>query len=362
MRVILSNGSIAWGGVHGVTEMLARGLAERGHEVAVLGRRGTMLEARMRGVAAFFPILGGTDLSPASVARALRALRRPRADVVVALNKKDVRQAGVAARILGIPLVIRHGNDQPLPRGLRGRLLYGGALHVTNAAATRHTLLASAPWLDPAQVEVIHNGIDPRPWEAAEPAVLGLPAGAVRFGYVGSFAGRKGVDTLARVWWRVAARLPDAHLLLAGKHLREEPVRALLEGAPRVHWLGYRADVPRVMRSLDVLVLPSRREGAPNVVLEAMAAGVAVVATAVSGTPELVRDGVEARLCPPRDPEALADAMLELGADPSLRARLAAAGAARVRAEFTLERMLDRYEALLSRVAESANRTKGLSE
>lgn len=352
MRVILSNGSISWGGVHGVTEVLARGLAERGHEVVVFGRRGTMLEERMRGVAPFAAILGATDLGPASVARALRALRRPRAGVVVALNKKDVRQTGLAARILRVPLVIRHGNDQPLPPGLRGRLLCGGAaLHVTNAQATRRTILASAPWLDPAKVEVVYNGIDPRPWEAAEPVEPGLPAGALRFGYVGSFAGRKGVDTLARAWPRVAARLADAHLLLVGKHRHEEPLRALLAGAPRVHWLGYRADVPRVMRSLHVLVLPSRREGAPNVVLEAMAAGVAVVATAVSGTPELVRDGLEARLCPPDDPGALAAAMVELGADASLRARLAAAGAARVRAEFTLPRMLDRYEALLSRVA-----------
>ena len=357
MRVILSNASNAWGGVHGVTETLARGLQACGHQVTVFGRARSMLAERMRGVAAFTAILGGMDFEPVTVGRTLMALRQPCADAVVALTRKDVTQTALAARMLGIPLVIRHANDQPLPRGLRGRLLYGGsAVHVTNAEATRDTILASAPWLDPAKVEVIRNGIDPRPWETAEPLDLGLPAGAVRFGYVGSFAGRKGVDTLARAWPRVAAALPDAHLLLAGKHRREEPVRALLADAPRVRWLGYRADVPRVMRSLDVLVLPSRVEGAPNVVLEAMAAGVAVVATAVSGTPELVRDGAEARLCPTRDPGALADAMIEVGGDAELRARLAAAGAARVRAEFTLPRMLDAYEALLLRLAESEKR------
>lgn len=355
MRVILSNASNAWGGVHGVTEVLARGLRERGHEVAVFGRARSMLAERMRGVAAFVAILGGMDFDPVTVTRAALALRGHRADVVMALTGKDVRQTAIAARMLGIPVVIRHANDQPLPPGARGRWLYGGAaLHVTNAEATRQTVLASAPWLDPARVEVVRNGIDPHPWEAAEPADLGLPPGAIAFGYVGSFAGRKGVDTLARAWPQVAERLPDAHLLLAGKHRREDEVRALLAGVPRVRWLGYRADVPAVMRALDVLVLPSKREGAPNVVLEAMAAGVAVVATNVSGTPELARDGVEARLVPPRDPAALAAAMVEVGGDAALRARLAAAGAARVRAEFTLGRMLDRYDELLTRVARQA--------
>jgi glycosyltransferase involved in cell wall biosynthesis len=254
--------------------------------------------------------------------------------------------------MLGIPTIVRHANDQPLPRGPRGRLLYGGTVtHVTNAQATRRTILASAPWLAPERVEVIYNGIDPAPFETAGPVALELPPGAVRIGYVGSFEPRKGLRVLAQAWRSIAGSLPDAHLLLAGKGTDEAALREMLDGVPRVHWLGYRRDVPNVMHALNVLVLPSFVEGAPNVVQEAMAAGIAVVATAVSGTPELVRDGEHGRLVPAGDAPALASAIAQLAGDPALRARLAAAGHARVRAEFTLERMLDRYEALLTRVS-----------
>jgi glycosyltransferase involved in cell wall biosynthesis len=351
MRIVLSNASAAWGGVHRVTEVLARGLQARGHEVVVFGRPASMLQERMAGVAPYEPIVIGMDLSPIAVWRSVRALHRWRPQVLVALMTKDVRLTVPAARLLGIPAVVRHPNDRPLPRGLWGRLLYGGAMHVTNAHATRRTLLASAPWLAPDRVEVIHNGIDPSPFEAARPVAVDLPADAVRFGYVGSFEPRKGLRVLAEAWRTVAERSPRAHLFLAGKGSEEPALREMLADVPRVHWLGYRADVPAVMAGLDVLVLPSFKEGAPNVVQEAMAARIAVIATAVSGTPELVEDRVHGRLVPARDAKALADAMAGLADDAELRARLAAAGAARVRDAFTLGRMLDRYEDLLSRVA-----------
>ncbi|HET7233818.1 MAG TPA: glycosyltransferase family 4 protein [Longimicrobium sp.] len=351
MRIVLSNASKAWGGVHRVTEVLARGLQLRGHEVFVYGRPGSMLQERMRGVAPFEPILKGMDLSPRVLWRTRQALKRHRPDVVIALMKKDVRLTVPVARMLGIATIVRHANDQPLPPGPRGRLLYGGsATHVTNAEATRRTILASAPWLAPERVEVIHNGLEPAPFETAEPVELDLPPGAVRFGYVGSFEPRKGLRVLAEAWRSVADPLPDAHLLFAGKGTDEAALKEMLGGVQRVHWLGYRRDVPNVMRALDVLVLPSFVEGAPNVVQEAMAAGIAVIATAVSGTPELVRSGEHGLLVPPGDAPALASAIARLAGDAELRARLAAAGHARVRAEFTLERMLDRYEALLARV------------
>jgi glycosyltransferase involved in cell wall biosynthesis len=220
MRIVLSNASAAWGGVTRVTHILATGLRARGHDVTVFGRPGSMLEERMRGVAPFEPILGGMDLSPPTLWRAGRALRRLDAQVVLALMKKDVRLTAVAARALGIPVVVRHANDQPLPSGPRGRLLYGGPVtHVTNARATRRTILASAPWLGAERVEVIYNGIDAAPYIDAEPIALDLPPDAVKIGFVSNFDRRKGVHELARAWRMVADSLPDAHLLLAGKGL-----------------------------------------------------------------------------------------------------------------------------------------------
>lgn len=351
MRIVLSNNALGWGGVHTVTSVLARGLAGRGHQVAVFGRPASELERAMAGVAPFEGILSPSDLAPATLWRAGRALRRFRPDVVVTLMKKDVRQTAVSASALGIPVVIRHANDQPIPGGVRGRMLYARAMHVTNAQATKRTLLASAPWLAADRVEVIYNGIDPSRWERAVPLDLGLPPGAVAFGVVSALEPRKGLLVLADAWRRVACAVPGAHLLVAGAGSQEGELRARLHGAPRVVWLGHRGDVPRVMQTLDVLVLPSFVEGAPNVVQEAMAAGVPSVATAVSGTPELIRDGVEGLLVPAGDADALAAAMIAAARDGALRARMAAAAHARVRADFGLDAMLTRYEALLARAA-----------
>jgi glycosyltransferase involved in cell wall biosynthesis len=351
MRVVLSNASNRWGGVHTVTELLARGLLERGHQVHLLARAGSALERRMRAIVPVQAVLGATDLGPRTVARSLAALRRLRPDVLLALTKKDVRQAVQAAHLARVPVVIRHPNDQPLPGGLRGRLLYRAATHVTNAQATRATLLASASWLRPESVEVIYNGIDADRWEGADPEPLELAPDAVALGYIGAWEPRKGLLTLAEAWHRAAPRIPQAHLLLAGAGSQEAELRAALDGAPRVHWLGYRKLVPRLMRALDVLVLPSYTEGAPNVVLEAMAAGRAVVATAVSGTPELMRHGVEGRLVPARDPAALADALVALASDPAQRESMGRAGAQRARTSFSLRAMLDGWEELLRRAS-----------
>ncbi len=356
MRVALSNASAKWGGVHVVTETLARGLAARGHEVVVLGRPGSALEERLAGVVPFEPVLRGMDFHPAALWRARRVLRRHRTQVVLALMKKDVRLTAPAARTLGIPVVVRHANDRGLTAGPYTWLVYGKlpAHHVANSEATRRTILKSSPFLRPEDVSVIHNGIDVAAIEAARPLDLGLPPGALAIGFVGRFEERKGLLDLARAWPTVAGAVPEAHLVIAGKGPEEERARSLLSGAPRVHWLGFRPDVPRVMRALDILAVPSHWEGFGYVAAEGLAAGVPVVATTASSLPEIVRDEVEGLLVRPDRPESLAAALYRLAGDPALRARMSAAGPERVRAEFTMERMLDRYEELLGRWGASA--------
>lgn len=353
LRVALSNASPAWGGVHTVTEILARGLLARGHEVRVLCRPTSLLEERMRAIAPTEPVVRGMDLSPAALARIRAALRRWRPNALLALTKKDVRLSAPAARSLGIPVVVRHANDQPVRGGVLGRVLYGAipALHLTNAEATRRTILGSAPWLAPERVRVVYNGVDVERFAAAPPADLGLPAGALVVGFLGSFEPRKGLLDLAAAWPAVARAAPEAHLVLVGRGSQDALLRERLAGAPRVHFLGHRADTAGVMRALHLLVLPSYVEGAPNVVLEAMAAGVPVVATAVSGTPELVADGETGRLVPAGDPPSLAAALGALLADPGCRRRMGEAGRARATERFTLARMIDQYEALLLSLA-----------
>src|SRR4029078_4628390 len=112
MRIVLSNSSSNWGGVHRVTEILAHGLQARGHEVVVFGMGGRMLEERMRNSVRFEPVLHGIDFHPVAIAKSITALRRHRADVGMTLKKKDVTMTGVAARTLRIPFIVRHPNQQ----------------------------------------------------------------------------------------------------------------------------------------------------------------------------------------------------------------------------------------------------------
>jgi glycosyltransferase involved in cell wall biosynthesis len=198
---------------------------------------------------------------------------------------------------------------------------------------------------------VIRNGIDVEAVRATCPADLGIPAGSVVFGFVGRFEEQKGVRELARAWQRVAGAFPGARLVLIGWGQLEGELRDQLGAAPNVHWLGFREDVPSVMKSLDVLVAPFHQEGFGLVLVEAMAAGVPVVAARASSAPELIDDGVEGRLVPVRDADALADAMIELAGDPERRRCMGARGLARVERDFTQGGMLDAHEQLLAEVA-----------
>ena len=207
--------------------------------------------------------------------------------------------------------------------------------------------------VDPERLTVIANGVDPVPIDRAEPlprAAIGLtPNGSCAL-FVGRFDVQKGLPILLDAAERVVAGHPDWWLVLVGdgpeRPRLERRLTASTRLAEHVRWLGRRDDVPALLKMADALVLPSLFEGMPNVVLEAMAARRAVVATAVEGSEELVVPGETGWLVPPDDPEALARALLEAAADPDLCRRFGAAGRARVGAEFTLDRMCDAYQRL----------------
>jgi glycosyltransferase involved in cell wall biosynthesis len=338
--------------------MLARGLQARGHEIVVLGYPSGMLEDRMSGIAPFEPVLRGMDLHPVTMLKARNTLRKHASQVVLALMKKDVRLTVPAARTMGIPSVVRHANDRALGGGLYDRIFFGAmpAHHIVNSQATRATLLASAPWIDEKKVTVIYNGIDPVPFETADAASIDVPRGALKVGFAGRLEIRKGLMDLARAWRTVASALPDAWLVIVGKGADESHARALLEGAPRVKWLGYRQDIPSLLRGMDILVVPSHWEGFGLIAAEGLAAGVPVVATAASSLREIIDDGKTGRLVPPHDPEALAKALIEAAYDPDANARMSVAGKAKVRNDFSVERMVEAYEKTLAEIVESSGR------
>ncbi len=349
MRLVVSNGARTWGGLEQMTELLALGLTARGHEVVLFCRRNSPLHVRLGSLLPCEPILRGGRLDPITVARCYMALRRHRPDAVIGNTAKEPSWTGIAGRALGIPFLYRHEFNSPYPSHPRDRLVFGWvpAMHVVNSRASRDTVVASAPWIPGERVRVVPNGIRFEESAGAGRTDLALPPGAVTFGFVGRFEEGKGIVELAEAWPRVVSAVPNAHLMLVGWGHLEAFLNAELAPAPNVHMLGFREDVPALMNAFDVLVAPFHQDGFGLVLVEAMAAGVPVVAARASATPEIVDDGVEGKLVPVRDASALANAMIELGRDAGLRARLGRAGRARAARDFRWERMVEEHELLL---------------
>lgn len=220
----------------------------------------------------------------------------------------------------------------------------------------------AAQGLAAERTSVIYNGLDcerfaPRPSTAWLKAELQLPRDSFLAATIGQIGLRKGQDVLAAAAAVVGHQAPNLHFLLVGERLSSKAESLAFERdladrfraaglADRLHRLGYRADVDRLLNEIDLLVHPAHQEPLGRVLLEAAAAGVPIVATAVGGTPEIVEDGVSARLIPPNDPAALAAAILELHSRPALRQEFARAARHRVESMFSIERAAAELAAL----------------
>ncbi len=166
------------------------------------------------------------------------------------------------------------------------------------------------------------------------------PQGAF-VGFVGRIVRDKGIEELAGAWTALRDDFPSAHLVLVGPEEPQDPVSpaslALLRDDPRVHFIGSVDDPAAWYAAMDLVVLPTYREGFPNVPLEAAAMELPVVATRIPGCVDAVVDGVTGTLVPPRDAVALADAIRTYLADPALRVTHGTAGRRRVIEQFQQE-------------------------
>ncbi len=290
------------------------------------------------------------DLDPALAWRVRRELRRLRPDVVhthlVHADVYGVLGAG------GTPLVSTKHNDDRFrlgPYRLVERAITRRAGRVIAITDALRRFLVDGVGLPERKVEVVHYGLDDLPPAWGDAGDVPLPAGARVLLCVGRLADQKGVDVAVRAVAHVRERVPEAVLVVLG----EGPERARLEAlaGDGVQLPGRVGDVAAWYRRADVLVHPARWEGFGLALLEAMLAGKPVVATRVSSAPEIVVDGETGLLVPPDDPQALAEALLALLGDPARAAALGAAGLARARSEFSVERMADRTVAVYGDVA-----------
>lgn len=210
------------------------------------------------------------------------------------------------------------------------------ALIVAVSHDLKRNLLLSDPQLDPARVVAIPNGIEEPPF--AESAAIGSgKASALICLSIGKLQPEKGHDILIEAVFLLPPELRPTVLIVGEGYLRprlEERISAL-SLQESVHLMGFRKDIPALLRSADFYVMPSRYEGLPIALLEAMALAKPIIATAVNGIPEAIKNGVSGLLVPPEDAQALADAIRCISENRGRRKALGAGARAAYLSGFT---------------------------
>ncbi|MCI0548154.1 MAG: glycosyltransferase [Candidatus Rokubacteria bacterium] len=358
MRTVLhTESSLGLGGQEIRTLTEARWTGERGWRVLLAGpEEGRLLpRARAAGIEARALAMRGPWDVPA-VRRLVGLIRTDGVSVVHTHSSIDAWLGGMAARIAGVPVVRTRHVSIPIRRGLNPVYRWLADRVITSGEAIRSLVVAAG--VPPARVVAIPAGVDLATYRRAGrgPALrreFGLAGPAI--GSIAMFRGSKGHRHLLDAFARLRPRVPGLRLLLVGDGIRRTWVESLaVERGLRdeVIFTGFRSDVPALLEAMDCFVLASTRtEGVPQSLLQAFAAEVPVVASAIGGIPEVVTDGATGWLVPPGDDGALAAAISHVLADPAEAARRARAGRRLVEERFShasvTARTLALYEELI---------------
>jgi len=312
--------------------------------------------ARAQGLEAIALRMRGPWDLPA-VLRLAALIRREGVGIVHTHSSIDGWVGGMAARLARVPVVRTRHVSIPIRRGLNPVYRWLADRVITSGEAIRAVVIAAG--VAPERVVAIPAGVRLEDFEGfpgGEEAARSLGLSRPVIGSVAMFRGSKGHHVLLEAFGLVHARHPTARLLLVGDGGRRAWVESLARErglGDSVRFTGFRLDVPALLSAMDCFVLASTRtEGVPQSLLQAFAAGVPVVGSAVGGVPELIQDGVTGLLAPPGDAPALARAVEAVLADPGAAAARARAARALVGERFSrdtsVSRLLGLYQELLA--------------
>ena len=346
---------------------LLEGLAARGLRAELAAPPDSALAGRARAAGfTVHPIRMRGEWDLPSAARLAAAVRRGGFGVVHLHTSRAHGLGRVASLLVRMPGVVVSRRVVFRVRGglvRRFKYLCGVDKYLAISYAVRDVLIAAG--VAGERVAVVHSGVDPARFGPAPAADVrgefGLPADALLLGVVGHLDVRKGQRDFLAAAARIAPDFSGARFLLVGDGGDAPALRdlaATLGIAERVIFAGFRTDVPAVLAALDVFVMPSHAEGLCTAAVEAMMAGLPVVATSAGGLPEVVEDGQTGLLVPPGAPEALAGAAAKLLADADLRRRLGERGRQRALERFSVGSMVDGTIAVYEAVAAGLNATR----
>lgn len=343
--------SRGWGGQEVRMLIEARWLRELGWRVLVACRPGGVVQARAKraGVPAVaVSMRAAWDLS--AVLRLVRLIRREGVNLVHTHSSVDAWLGGMAGRLAGIPVVRSRHVSLPIRRRLNPVYTLLADRVVTSGEAIRRLVIEAG--VNAAKVVAIPAGVDLDEFPGVSGDRIRSGFGLTRpvIGSIAMFRGSKGHDLLLEAFTLLRGEFPQARLLLVGDGIRRAWVESLAHERGLNGWVtftGFRDDVADLLSAMDCFVLASTRtEGVPQSLLQALAAGVPVVASAVGGVPEIIEDGTTGLLVPPGDARALAQAVRVVLTDPQAASRRTRAGRVLVAQKFSRASVTDRLATL----------------
>lgn len=351
--------SLEIGGMEKFVVLLGGALRARGFAVSVVCTRAggpLVAEAEVHGITVrVSPFQSRWDnVRPTALVHTMRDL----GITLVHSQSGNWMAAAIAGRMLGVPVCHTEHGMMSRPERTVYAVQKRIALGLTDlTAVVSHQLvldLAAQLHVSPSRFETVPNGIPTArhtrdvALRTATRAMLGVAPDTVLVGCVARLHHLKGVDLLAQAAAQIPADAPLAIVVVGDGDDRTLIEPLVAQSRVPMRLLGARSDVPALLQAFDVLALPSRSEALPLALLEGMAAGCTIVASAVGEMPTIV--GTDAGvLVPPGDVSALATALETLASDPVRRARLAHVALDRVRADFDVDAMVDRYCAMYER-------------
>jgi glycosyltransferase involved in cell wall biosynthesis len=362
LRIVHIDTERTWRGGEAQVVYLARGLKARDHEQWIACPPGSPLldRAAAEGIGVL-PVAMRTELDPFAVWKLARFCKTQRIQVIHMHTSHAVTLGGLAGKIARVKVkIVSRRVDFSIKNSpfSKWKYLWGADRILAISNGVRDVLMNDGIAQD--RIEVVPSGIDLSRFDSSlspEPVrrELGLDAKAFVVGTVAHFADHKGHRYLVEAMPRVMAAAPETRWLLVGdgelrKSVEEQTAR--LGVSPYVVFTGFRTDIPHLLAAMDLFVLPSVLEGLGTSTMDAMAMGKPVVATRTGGIPEVVQSGVTGFLVPPKDPAALADAILRLIRDAPLRRQMGLVGRRRAVERFGADVMVERTEQIYRRLLE----------
>jgi glycosyltransferase involved in cell wall biosynthesis len=349
MKILHIDTEKGFRGGEGQVLLLMEGLKKRGHENFLAAPRDSSIIEKAEDIAdSILRLKHERIFSIINMHRICKFVQSSQADILHLHTAHAHMVGGIVGMLRRKPVVVTRRVDFPI----RNRFKYNCLSDKIIAISQKIKEVLVRGGVIENKIAVIPSGIDTKKFDGVDEAgslyeEFKIPQGSLVIGTVAHLADHKGHAYLLKAIPQVLKELPNCFFLFIG----EGELKGFLKARCRklgindkVFFTGFREDIPEILSILDLFVLPSHLEGLCTSLMDAMYMGVPVVATNAGGIPEVVEDGKSGILVPPKDPRALAEAIINLLKDEDKRRRFSADGKQRIIEKFTASQMVDKVE------------------